>query len=218
MNGWLWRKSNRLVYELAQRGWLPESWAARLASTFWDSQARTIYEKWGHGEAPVPLVHLIKAQRPKSILDVGCGAGQLFSLYQREGIGYILGVDISTEALALAVREYPQIPTIRSDLRELDLPAGSFDMIVSNRVLQYVRPDHIGGVIKRLCAIGRLIYLNELADSDARHIAFSVANAKHDYGALFRVQGWQLVEEGLIGKQTYRVFRAPPAGNAVQQP
>jgi SAM-dependent methyltransferase len=212
VKGWIWSRCRRVLYEIAYRGWLPRPWIEKLSSAFWDSQAELIYEKWGHGEAPAPLVQLIEHIRPNSILDVGCGAGQLFALYQRYNISKVLGVDISTEALAIAAREHPQIQTLRVELQKIDLPAQSYDLIVSNRVLQSIGPKDIEKVIGRLCTIGRIIYLNELADSDGGVLAFSVA--KHDYNKLFGVQGWQLLAEGLIQKQTYKVFGAPLPGRA----
>lgn len=92
----------------------------------------------------------------KTILDLGCGAGRdCYALAQLVGeSGFILGVDMTEEQLAVAISHidyhrdrfgYQQANTAFrkgyiEKLDELDLPDNSFDIIVSNCVIN-LSPD-----------------------------------------------------------------------------
>ncbi len=70
------------------------------------------------------------------VLDFGCGAGRLAGWFQERGAGYS-GVDLSSEMLALARRQYPDADFHRLDAAALPFPAERFDVAVSVTVLHH---------------------------------------------------------------------------------
>ena len=87
---------------------------------------------------------------------------------------------------------------------DFDYPEDRFDLAVCNRILQHI-PDHsIAGVVAKLCDLCRLVYVNELTSSDDLHENYYMV--RHDYQVLFSSNEFDLLEEGLIGKQTYSLY------------
>ena len=83
----------------------------------------------------------------KSILDVGCGAGN----YTLKVLEYLPGldstlVDLSAPMLErarkrVAVATAGKVAALQGDIRELELGAGQFDVIVAAAVLHHLRDD-----------------------------------------------------------------------------
>ncbi len=186
--------------------WSAGRWAKARRALFWERKASAIHAQWGRSyQADFPVLsRIIQACKPASVLDIGCGSGRLFGLYKSFAIGDILGVDVSAEALDLARRDHPDVPTLRAGLEDVALPR-SFDLIVSNRVLSGIPKHAIGRLVEQLCRWGRSAYLNELSDSDGAPESFYWL--KHDYAELFARCGWHIVERGMIERQTYLLFR-----------
>ena len=102
------------------------------------------YRKFG-GERARPFYDLIApigAEEPGSVVDLGCGPGELTaSLSERWPDADVVGIDDSPEM----IREAEAFATARlrfelSDVREW-VPAAPADVIVSNALLQWL-PDH----------------------------------------------------------------------------
>lgn len=74
---------------------------------------------------------------PLQILEAGCGQKWQMSL---QGVDYSLtGVDLDGAALAIRKKEFNDLDEmIEGDLRIVDLPAGSFDVIYNSYVLEHV--------------------------------------------------------------------------------
>ncbi|MFJ6674815.1 class I SAM-dependent methyltransferase [Actinosynnema sp. NPDC091369] len=72
-----------------------------------------------------------------SVVDLGCGAGELARRLADAGAAHVLAVDSSRRMLALAV-PHPRVRHLRADLEELALPPGSADLVVSSLALHYV--------------------------------------------------------------------------------
>lgn len=90
----------------------------------------------------VDLAKRIKAEQPKSILDIGCGPGNSTAvLKERFPRSDILGVDSSENMIEKAKASYPDLDFRICDVtKELD-SLGSYDVIFSNACLQWI-PDH----------------------------------------------------------------------------
>jgi tRNA (cmo5U34)-methyltransferase len=83
----------------------------------------------------------------KRLLDVGCGAGN-FSLKMLEKVPNldVMLVDLSAPMLERAKQRVSaatkgKVVTVQSDIRELELGAGSFDVLVAGAVLHHLRGD-----------------------------------------------------------------------------
>lgn len=188
----------------------PTPWGKRVVADFWEEQATIIHEQWGEDEHDFGVLKGIfttygSADAPLSVLDVGCGSGRLFGLYQANGATDIVGLDISEKALALAAERYPDIPTIQGKVEDLHFAPNRFSLAICNRVLQHIPPGAIHGAIAKLSTICEMVYVNELTASDQIREEFFMF--RHDYPALFAAHNCQLVDSGTIGKQTYYLFR-----------
>jgi SAM-dependent methyltransferase len=176
-----------------------------VVSDFWEEQAAPIHEQWGHDEHDFHVLSkLFRQHQPKSVLDVGCGSGRLFGLYSEHGINEIVGVDIAETALRLANERFPWVATVQGKVEDLDFSAKRFDLAVCNRVLQHIPPRTIEGAIGKLCTISRLVYVNELTESDQLPEEFFMF--RHHYPTLFAAHSFDLLASGAIGRQTYQLF------------
>jgi SAM-dependent methyltransferase len=178
-----------------------------MAERFWDRQAREIHERWGRTTADFQVVgEVLDAVQARSVLDIGCGSGRLFPLYLQRKIGRIVGVDISGEALALAKADYPQVEFQRVSVLELSPEnVGHFDLALTNRVLQHIPRADVARAVRAICAIGENVYVNELGATDLVPETYTMV--RHDYPALFGENGFDLARQGVVGHQTYLVFR-----------
>jgi trans-aconitate methyltransferase len=84
------------------------------------------------------LVGLLAPEPGESILDAGCGTGQLTSEVARSG-ATVLGVDASREMIAQARQNFPDLSFAVEDLRNLPFQS-EFDAVFSNAVLHWVQP------------------------------------------------------------------------------
>jgi amino acid adenylation domain-containing protein len=117
----------------------------------------------------------IRALRPKRLLEIGCGVGLLVQHLAPECERYV-GSDISSAALE-GLRKWmsgrpdlAHVELLHRTATELhDLPAGAFDTVVLNSVVQYFPDiDYLLAVLQgavRLLAPGGRIYLG-----DVRHL------------------------------------------------
>ena len=98
-------------------------------------------------------VAILKRRGIRSLLDVGCGMGYMAERLRREipGLSRIMGLDISSTAVARATEMFPDIEFVSSTLDALSLEE-RFDVVVSKDVLWYVLdnlPDYLAGLARR---------------------------------------------------------------------
>jgi SAM-dependent methyltransferase len=87
------------------------------------------------GQVVLSLIRSLRLQRPR-ILEIGCGNGWLAEELQM--FGPVLGVDLSDVAIEAARRRVPDAQFETGDILEMNLPAGSFDLVVSLETLSHV--------------------------------------------------------------------------------
>jgi len=180
---------------------------------YWDKRAEDIDLQWGDQQGDYPILnHLLSEMKPRKLLDIGCGSGRLFPLFEKWSVEIVVGQDISEKALEIALRRYPfpNISLTKSDVLHLKYPFLYFDLVVSNRVLQHISPDQIKRVTRKLTDLGRHIYVNEMSESDDSGQLFYLF--KHDYRGLFKDLDYTVLQEGLLGKQTWFLFGKKRAG------
>lgn len=174
---------------------------------FWDNRAPDVHEQYGSLKNDYYLLEKILNEiRPRNLLDIGCGTGRLFQLYNKMGIAQVIGQDISSVALEIATKRhnYRQIITINKPILELNYTFNYFDLIVSNRVLQHIPCKQIECIISKITFLGKFIYINELTDSDGlEEISFMF---KHNYEPLFKKYGFELLRSNLLDRQTWYLF------------
>jgi 2-polyprenyl-3-methyl-5-hydroxy-6-metoxy-1,4-benzoquinol methylase len=113
------------------------------------------YDEYWQRDAPPPLadplapgrLRLLREVLPPGgrVLDAGCGAGDLVAELARDG-HTASGMDVSTEAVALAGRRHPDCTFLRHSAEELPWPvdAGSLDAVVAFEVIEHLlRPRRL---------------------------------------------------------------------------
>ena len=126
-------------------------WDPRAYLEFADERSRPFFD----------LVAQVGAEVPASVVDLGCGPGQLTArLADRWPTAQIVGVDASPEMTARANEHAgPRVSFQTSDLRNWQ-PAEPVDVIISNATLQWL-PEHrelLPGLVDRLAPGGWLAF------------------------------------------------------------
>jgi len=82
------------------------------------------------------IVKLLNPQKDETILDIGCGTGDLTKKIS-EQCGKVIGIDNSNEMIQTAQKKYPEIKFIHTDAKDYR-PDNKFDAIFSNAVLHWI--------------------------------------------------------------------------------
>lgn len=109
---------------------------------FWDWhwqhwRERNVLSDWAvqRGEAVVALMRSLPLLRPR-ILDLGCGMGWFTEKFAE--LGPTTGIDLSTEAIAIAQARCPHVTFLAGSVYDSPLPAEHFAIVVSQEVLARV--------------------------------------------------------------------------------
>jgi SAM-dependent methyltransferase len=83
------------------------------------------------------------------VLELGCGRGvpATRELAKRHDV---VGVDISSSQIALARHHVPEATFVHADVMELELPAGSYDAVVSIYMFGHIPPEEGGRLVERI--------------------------------------------------------------------
>ena len=180
----------------------------KKTDVFWNNYTEKIDQKWGKSEHDYELLtNIISQTKPKTIFDYGCGSGRLFPLYLQFDVSKIIGIDISSKAIQIAKERYKsdKIKISKTDLFDLKYKQNYFDLLISNRVLQHIKPKEIKRTIKKIVFMSRYIYVNEMTDSDYQENIFYLF--KHDYEKLFAECNYEIIETDSIDNQKYYLFK-----------
>ena len=112
---------------------MPHTWDPDRYLTYADERGRPFVE----------LMARVGAEAPASVVDLGCGPGNLTSLLrERWPDADISGLDSSPEMIEQARSAEPSITFEVADLRGWAAAGDPVDVLVSNATLQWV-PDHL---------------------------------------------------------------------------
>jgi ubiquinone/menaquinone biosynthesis C-methylase UbiE len=87
----------------------------------------------------------------RNVLDLGCGFGWFCRWAHQQGAAHVSGIDVSEKMLARgrAATQNSAITYTRADMEQLELSAGSFDLVYSSLALHYV--ENIRGLLSQAC-------------------------------------------------------------------
>jgi 2-polyprenyl-3-methyl-5-hydroxy-6-metoxy-1,4-benzoquinol methylase len=108
--------------------------------------------------------------RPRTIVDVGCGPGQLLAAVERscKGVELLVGVDYSHAAIERLQEVVPNAIGIVSSIYDGELPAEQFDLVLCTEVLEHLAdPESALLVLRSLCRPGG-------------HLLITVPDGEHD--------------------------------------
>jgi 2-polyprenyl-3-methyl-5-hydroxy-6-metoxy-1,4-benzoquinol methylase len=95
------------------------------------------------------------ALQPASVVDVGCGAGNLLAAIsaRSEGNVELVGIDHAPAGIARLADALPDAEGIVADLRTVDLGGRKFELVVCSEVLEHLRDPnqavHVLGALRR---------------------------------------------------------------------
>jgi 2-polyprenyl-3-methyl-5-hydroxy-6-metoxy-1,4-benzoquinol methylase len=158
-----------------------EYWSKRLEENFslsgvgFTSFGRN-YNKWLYKMRKKVLERAILKYQidfPKiRILDIGCGTGFYVDMWQKKGVRYLTGIDITAISIREVVAKYPTFNFYEADItsptliQDLNLREKSFDLITAFDVLFHiVDDDKFGQAIKNigmLCSEDGLIFVTDI--------------------------------------------------------
>ncbi|HEX3932133.1 MAG TPA: methyltransferase domain-containing protein [Nocardioides sp.] len=126
----------------------------------WDPDRYLTYAD-ERGRPFVELLARVGAIAPETVVDLGCGPGNLTSLLgERWPEAHVTGIDSSREMIERARVADSGIAFEVADLRTWVTTAGQVDVLVSNATLQWV-PDHLDllpGLVSRVSDGGWLAF------------------------------------------------------------
>ncbi|MGK9476366.1 class I SAM-dependent methyltransferase [Melioribacter sp. OK-6-Me] len=117
------------------------------------------------------LLSLVNIKGNENILDFGCGGGigsrAIAKLLTKDG--HLTGIDTSTYWTKKAkkrLRKFPNVDILCGDIRNIDIPNQSFDIIYIFHVIHDIRPDErqdtINALKDKLKNSGRIILVEPL--------------------------------------------------------
>ena len=108
-----------------------------LTKKLWSKSSYYIHAEAASAISDHPgLVKISKlAKKAKTILEVGCGEGS--KLAQIAKTSQAFGVDISEEAIKIALKKYPKLKFLVGDITKLPLEADFFNLTFSAFVLEH---------------------------------------------------------------------------------
>ncbi|GAA4994845.1 hypothetical protein GCM10023317_23800 [Actinopolymorpha pittospori] len=120
-----------------------------------------------------------------SVLEIGCGPGQLAEMMLDKGVGSYVGFDFSPTAIELARKRLPNCRLEVADARTTDLyTSEKFDVVVATEVLEHIIDDL--PVLERVPR-GAIILATVPNFDYASHVRFfgTVEQVRERYGPLF---------------------------------
>jgi ubiquinone/menaquinone biosynthesis C-methylase UbiE len=191
----------------------------RLSQETFDREAAAFDgpERPGHVRTLYPQLRpLLAGLSFRSVLDIGCGTGELLARLEEWQPAHLAGLDISANMIAAAREKLgPQVDLHVGDAESLPWPDGSFDLVTcTNSFHHYPDPTRALAEIKRVLIPGGWLVLADIA---LPPVARTVANwllpwmrtgdvhfyARHEIEKLltagrFRLENYQPVDGSFI--------------------
>ena len=119
---------------------------------------------------------VLQMYEPQSIAVLGCSAGNGFENIDPSVTQKVIGVDINPDYLEVLQDRYgsslPDLKLICTDLAELELEAGSCDLIFCGLIFEYVDPKDLVSKIRQWLSMnGKLIVVLQLPSENSKMIS-----------------------------------------------
>ena len=165
--------------------------------TYWEARAPfyQIYDVFGRRLLESYMTQLNRKSKIQSLVDVGCGKGELFPIWKSLEIPRIVGLDFSEMMLDISRRRIERhdygIELRHMDLREEYFPE-IFDVAITRTVLMHIPAPEIKKAVSNLSEMSnRLLlfeYFEEVPTKELNRWCWL-----HDYPTLFKDLGYEQV-------------------------
>lgn len=130
-----------------------DAWAVKLARREYATLDRRWRSRW---EFVSNRIH-----KGSAVLDIGCGDGVLGSMLTSEHACSVVGVDVSSYAIALASERGVKGQRVDIDTEALPFPDETFDVAIASCVLEHIgRPEHVIQEAWRVLKTGGIFYVS----------------------------------------------------------
>lgn len=89
------------------------------------------------GQGLVKYICDADVAKQDSLLDLGCGTGELLKQLSQEGFKNLAGLDLSSRMLAVAKKKVPTAAMLHADIEHVPCEEGAYRTVVSNAALQW---------------------------------------------------------------------------------
>jgi SAM-dependent methyltransferase len=186
----VWRVAATAIHALAGQSDSPSDSAERDAHYYNDMYSESVEYRIHYTVSQYyflwcVLVDRLKRANVKSVLDIGCGAGQIGSLLRDAGIPDYCGIDLSESAIKMAQAICHEYTFVATSVFDTDLlEKMDYDTVISLEFLEHVNEDV--AVLRRIRQ-GKRFYgsvPNFPYESHVRHFQNS-EEVTERYGSLF---------------------------------
>ena len=167
---------------------------------------------------------LLRRDEPTTLLDVGCGGGDvarfLLGRAARDGLALrITGIDPDRRAVAFARDAAPAGMEVRVASAAGVLASGDrFDLVISNHVLHHLQDGEVTGFMQELAALARVRAIcSDIERSTLGFALFSVGTAPLFRGSFIREDGQRSIRRSFrrdelarLAPEGWRVERRVP--------
>jgi SAM-dependent methyltransferase len=158
-------------------------------------------ERSAHYDSPAPDVFgrnitasFLRKLHPKSLVEVGCGTGQLFPLYK--DIPHVVGADWTDGMLAQSRKRLDRHDYGNIELKKLNIITEAlpehFDVALTRTVLMHISEENIENACKHLTEMADTLLLFEFYDPNAARLEWH--NFHHEYPLILRKFGFEISE------------------------
>jgi SAM-dependent methyltransferase len=160
---------------------------------YWESRASSYYVEDPFGRSI--LKAFIDKLQPQSLIEIGCGNGELLQLYRN--VPSAVGVDWSENMLQRAnqrkARHFlPNLRLWRHDITQCS-PQGHYDLAVTRTVLMHIPPDAMEKTVRHVAKCADRFLIFEYFES-VQTVSLAPHNWLHDYVSLFEKENCELIE------------------------
>lgn len=142
---------------------------------YWSEKGKTPADKWNYEKRKF-LLNKLKELKFKTVLELGCGDGQLSSLIQLFNC-HLTGLDISSNRIELNNSLDKKLECDIFDYNDKK----RFDLVTCSHFLLHIKPDKIKQIIKKMIGYSNRYVLFLEPDPNANLGKWEYYNFQHDY-------------------------------------
>jgi predicted TPR repeat methyltransferase len=99
---------------------------------------------------PVYITANLPVSKDASILDVGCGLGQMLNQLKLQGYNNLLGIDISSESIDSCIKQGINVELINDVISFSEQTNKKFDLIIMSHVLEHIEKEKVIETLKAI--------------------------------------------------------------------